>query len=79
MGSIPLRIGFDKKDGYIKIYDRIRYLVILGHSSFDKICDSIKYLISEKCGIKDSINQNFARVIIIKNQESIIFHLFKKF
>ena len=62
VGSIPLRIRFDKIDGFIKIYDRTIYLVILGHCSFHKICGSIKYLLSEKSGIADSINYNFARI-----------------
>ena len=56
IGSKPLRIWFDKIDGFIQIYDGIRHLVMLGHSCFDEICDSIKYLISEKSGITDSIN-----------------------
>ena len=30
----------------------------------DEICDRIKYLISEKSGITDSINHNFARISI---------------
>ena len=64
MGSIPVRIRFDKIDGFIKIYDGIRYLVILGHSCFEEIFDRIKYLISEKSGITDSINHNFARIRI---------------
>ena len=45
MGSIPLRIRFD---GFIKIYDEIKYLVLFGHRWYDEICDRIKYLISEK-------------------------------
>ena len=64
LGSKPLRIWFDKIDGFIKIYDGIRYLVLLGHNWYDEICDSIKYLISEKSGITDSINRNFARIRI---------------
>ena len=44
MDSIPLRIRFNKIDGFIKIYDGIRYLVMLGYSWFDKICDRIKLL-----------------------------------
>ena len=28
MGAEPLRICFDKIDGFIKIYDGIRYLVL---------------------------------------------------
>ena len=31
---------------------------------YDKICDRIKYLISKKGGITDSINHNFARIRI---------------
>ena len=48
-----LRICFNKIDGFIQIYDRIRHLVILGQSWFDEICDSIKY---QKSGSTDSIN-----------------------
>ena len=29
---------------------------------FDKICDNVKYLISEKRGIADSINHNFGEI-----------------
>ena len=64
MGSKPLRNWLDKIDGFIKIYGEIRYLVILGHSWFDEICDSIKYLVSEKSSITDSINYNRARIKI---------------
>ena len=59
-----LRIRFDEIDGFIKIHNGIRYLVLLHCGWFDKICDRIKYLISEKSGIKDSINHNFARINI---------------
>ena len=38
MGSIPLRIMFDEINGVMKIYDR--------NSWYDKICDRIKYLVS---------------------------------
>ena len=60
----PLRIKFDEIDGIIKIYDAIRYLVLFDHGWFDKICDSIKYLISKKSGITDSIYHNIARIRI---------------
>ena len=48
MGSIPLCIRFDEIDGFIKIYDGTRYLVLFSKSWYDKICDRIKYLISKK-------------------------------
>ena len=64
MSSTPLRVRFDKIDGYIKIDDRIRYLVLFGHGWYDEICDRIKYLISKRSGIADSTNHNFARIRI---------------
>ena len=65
MGSKPLRIWFDKIEGFIKICDGIRYLVILSLSWFDEICDINKYFMSEKKNsITDSINCNVARIRI---------------
>ena len=55
MVAKPLRIRFDKIDGFIKINDGIRYLVLLDCSWFDETCDRMKYLIS---GITDGINHN---------------------
>ena len=66
MHEKPLCIWFDKTDGFIKIDNGIRYLV-LDHSRFDQIFDSIKYLISEESGITDGINHNFARFRIDSN------------
>ena len=59
-----MRIRFDKTDGFIKIYDNIRYSVLFDYSYCDKISDKIKYLICEKSGIAHSINYNFARIRI---------------
>ena len=55
MGSKPLRIKFNKIDGFIKIYNGIRYLILFGYWWYDKIFDNIKYLASEKRSI-DSYN-----------------------
>ena len=63
-GAKSSRFRFDKINGYIKIHDRIRYLVLFDYERFDKICDRIKYLISEKKGITDSNNQNSGRIRI---------------
>ena len=62
MDSKPLRIRFNETDGFIKVYDGIRYLVLFGHLWYDEIYDRITYLISEKGGITNSINHNFARI-----------------
>ena len=63
MGSKPLRIRFDEIDGF---YDGIRHLVLFGHLRYDEIYDRylIRYLISEKSSITNSINDNFARIRI---------------
>ena len=52
----------EKLDEFIKIYEGIRYLVLFDYRGFDKICDQIKYLISEKSGITESIYHNFGRI-----------------
>ena len=38
--------------------------MFLDFSYCDKVCDKIKYLISEKSGVRDSINHNFERIRI---------------
>ena len=59
-GPKPLRIRFDKRDGFIMVLDgKTKHLVLL-----DKICDKIKYLISEKSCITNSINYNFGKIKI---------------
>ena len=58
-----MRIRYDKIDGFIRIYNRIRYLVLFDEWC-DKICDRIKYLISKKSGITYSINHNFGIIRI---------------
>ena len=44
MGAKPLGIRFDKIDGFIKVYDGIRYLVIFDYWQHDKIYNRIIYL-----------------------------------
>ena len=62
VGAKPLCIRVDKIHGFFKIHDKIRYLVLFDYSYCDRTCDKIKYFISEKGGITDSINHNFARI-----------------
>ena len=49
--SKPLRIRFSKIDGFIKIYDGTKYLVLLGPEKCGAIYNKIRYLISLKSGI----------------------------
>ena len=64
MGAKPFCIRFDDINGFITIYEEIRYLISYDYKKYNAIYDKIKYLISEKCGITDSINHNFARIRI---------------
>ena len=46
MGAKPLRIRFDKIDGFINIYDGTRYLVLFGPERYNAIYNWIKYITS---------------------------------
>ena len=43
--SKPLCIRFNKIDGFIRIYEGIRYLVLFGSEKYDSIYNRIRYLI----------------------------------
>ena len=53
--------------------------MLFNYSYCDKICDRIKCLISEKSGITDSVNNNFARTRIdshdsLTTEKTLTFH-----
>ena len=64
MDTKPSRIWFNKVDKFIKMYDGLRYLVMYDYNRYNAIYYMIRYLISEKSSIENSINQIFARIII---------------
>ena len=43
----PLRIGFDKIDGFIRVYGRTRYLVLFDFEEYEAIYNKIRYLVSQ--------------------------------
>ena len=49
----PLRIMFDKADGFIRVHDGTRYLVL-----FDVIYNRIRYLENQKIGITYLFSHN---------------------
>ena len=51
INSKPLRIRFDKIDGFFRIYDGTRYLTLFGSEKYDAIYNRTRYLISLKSGI----------------------------
>ena len=65
IGTKPLRIRFDKTDGFIMVLDgKTKHVVLFDYGLFDKIFDKIKYLISKKSGITNIINHNFGKIRI---------------
>ena len=64
-GPKPWHIRFDKIDGFIISLDgKIKHLILFDNGFVDKICDKIKYLISKKSDITNSINYNFGKIKI---------------
>ena len=60
-----MRLRFDKIDGIIRVRGgEFSHLVLFDYGLFDKICDKIKYLISEKSAITDCINHSFGKIRI---------------
>ena len=73
IGAKPLRIGFDKVHGVIRVYDRTRY-VILFEKKYRSIFDRIRYLI----GGKSSITYGFLKIIQSSKLIHMILFLCKK-
>ena len=44
LGAKSWRIGFDKVDGFIRVYDRTRYLVLFESEKYDSIYNRLDIL-----------------------------------
>ena len=62
IGANPLLIRFDKVGGFIRNYDRTRYLVLFGSEKYDAIYNRIRYLESQKSGIIYVFSHNYAKI-----------------
>ena len=63
-----MRIRLDEIEGFITVHDgKNKHLILFDYGLFNKICDKIKYLISKKSGITNSINHNFGKIGIDSN------------
>ena len=51
-------------DLIIDVDSKNKHLILFDYGLFDKIYDKIKYLISKKSSITNSINQNFGKIRI---------------
>ena len=62
IGAKPLRIIFDKVDGFTGDYGEAKYLVLIYSEKYDAIFDRIRYIL----GLKSSISY----VLLITMQKS---------
>ena len=62
----PLRISFNKIDGFIRIYDVTRYLTLFGSEKYDGIYYRIRCFISLKTGITYIFSQCYDSLPIKK-------------
>ena len=63
IGAKPLRIRFNKVDGFIRAYNGTRYLVLFCHEKYDAIHNRITYLLSLKSGATYVISPNYGKFI----------------
>ena len=64
-GPKSLRIRFDKIDGFIISLDgEIKHLILFDYRLFNQIFNKVKYLITRKSGITNSITYNLGKIRI---------------
>ena len=63
--SKPLRIRFEKTNGFIRVYGGTRYLLLFGSKKDDFIYNRIRHVISVKGGITYAIFHNYAKIKIV--------------
>ena len=63
--STPLLIRLNKIDGFVRVYDGTRYLLLFGSEKNDYIYNMIRYLMSVKSGIAYIISHNYAKIRVV--------------
>ena len=58
----PLRIRLNKIDGFIRVYDGTRYLMLFRGEKYDFIYNRIRYFIRVKSDITYFISHNYAKI-----------------
>ena len=61
-GSKPLHIRFGEVVGIVRVYDGIRYFVLLGPEKYDAFYNRIRYPINQKIGITYNFSHNYVRI-----------------
>ena len=58
----PLPIRFDQIDGFIRIYDGIRYLTLFGSEEYEAINNRIRYLTRQNSDITYIFSHYFVKI-----------------
>ena len=62
IGGKPLRIRFDKIDGFIKIYNGTKYIVLFGSEKRDASYNRIRYIIQLRSSITYTFSYYYAKI-----------------
>ena len=62
-----MRIGFDKIDGFIKIYGATKHLVLLSYEKYDVIYNRNRYIMRLKSGITYIYSHYFMKIKVNSN------------
>ena len=66
------KIRFDKKDGFTRIYDGIRYLTSFDSENYGATYNKIRYLISLKSSITYIFSYYFAKIKVDSHDSLLI-------
>ena len=69
IGAKSLCIRFDKVNGFIRVYDRTRYLELFGLEKYNDIYDRIGYLLGLKSDIAYVFSYKFGKIKIDSNDD----------
>ena len=69
IGAKSLCIRFDKVNGFIRVYDRTRYLELFGLEKYNDIYDRIGYLLGLKSDITYVFSYKFGKIKIDSNDD----------
>ena len=79
IGAKPLPWRFDKIDGFSRLHDGNRYLVLFGSEKYNKIYHKIRYLKTLKSGLAYVISHSFTWIKVnsydsLPLEETLTFH-----
>ena len=69
-------IRFNKAEGFVKVYDGTRYLVLFGSEKYDSIYNRIRYLTAVKSGSTYIISDDVILYLLTNNDFSSISNTF---